>query len=259
METFATKILHLPPVVSRHGPGLDNLMLYVHVLMFALLVGWSLFFLYTLYRFRATKQPKADHFGVRSHLSNYLEIGVALIEAVLLIGFAVPLWARAASVNKFPSEKEATVIRVIGRQFNWIARYPGPDGVFGKGDPRLVTTENPLGVDPKDPHTKDDILAEGSEIYVPLGKPVIAHITSLDVIHCFAIKPMRVTQDAIPGLSIPVWFDPTALGTFQINCAQLCGNGHSNMRGLFKVVTPEEYAAWLKKKGSASSGAASYE
>jgi cytochrome c oxidase subunit 2 len=259
METFVTQILHLPPVVAEHGTALDNLMLYVHLLMFLLLVGWSLFFGYTIYRFRQSKHPKADYHGVRSHASSYLEAAVALVEAVLLIGFAVPLWARGATASNFPAEKDATVVRVIGRQFNWIARYPGPDGVFGKGDPRLVSSENPLGVDPNDPKGKDDVVVQNSEMYVPLGKPVIAYIGSLDVIHCFAVKPMRVTQDAIPGLSIPVWFKPTQTGSYQINCAQLCGNGHSTMRGLLHVVKPEEFDAWIKKQAKSGAGGASYE
>jgi len=92
-----------------------------------------------------------------------------------------------------------------------------------------------------------------------VDKPVIVHLSSLDVIHCFAIKPMRVTQDAIPGLSIPVWFKPTVLGTYQINCAQLCGIGHSKMQGLFHVVSQDDYAAWLKKQAKSGGGAASYE
>ena len=261
MENFVTRILHLPPVVSEHGAALDNLLLYVHILMFALFIGWSAFFIYTIFRFSQKRNPKADYHGVKSHLTNYLEVAVAVIEAVLLVGFALPLWARGTSASKYPAEKDSTVIRVIGRQFNWMARYPGPDGVFGKGDIKFVTGENPLGVDASDPHSKDDVLVQSSEIYVPLGKPVIAHISSLDVFHCFAIKPMRVTQDAIPGLMIPVWFKPTQLGTYQINCAQLCGNGHSSMRGLFHVVTQEEFDAWLKKQPKMGAGAAanSYE
>ena len=259
MENWVTHILNLPPDVAAHGPALDDLLLYVHVLMFVLFLGWSGFFLYTLWRFRQTRRPKADPVGVRSGFSNYLEGGVALVEAVLLIGFAVPLWARGAAVNNFPDEKDATVIRVIGKQFTWTARYPGPDGVFGRAEERLASSENPMGLDPNDPHGKDDILVDNGELYVPVNKPVIAHISSLDVIHCFAVKPMRITQDAIPGLSIPVWFKPVMVGTYQINCAQLCGNGHFSMRGLLHVVSQEDYAAWLKKKSAAGANTGSYE
>lgn len=259
MESFITRVLFMPPSAAEHGAELDALMFYVHVLMFLLFVGWSAFFLYTLWRFNAKRQARADHHGVRSHMSSYLEVGVAIVEGVLLVGFAIPLWARGASLSNYPPEADSTVVRIIGRQFNWIARYPGADGVFGKGDVRFVTQANPLGADPVDPAGKDDILIQTSEVVVPVNKPVIAHISSLDVIHSFAVKTMRVTQDAIPGLSIPVWFTPTHTGNYLITCAQLCGNGHSSMRGVLRVVTPEEYESFLKSQAGQGVDSASYE
>jgi cytochrome c oxidase subunit 2 len=259
METLITKLLHLPPLYSEHGAAVDRLLLYVHLLMFVLFVGWSVFFLYTLWRFRIRNNPAADHVGVKSHASAYLEAGVAGIEAFLLIGFAVPIWARGASLGNFPAEKEATVVRVVGRQFNWMARYAGRDGVFGKGDARFVSAQNPLGIDPNDPAGKDDFLLENGEVVVPVDKPVIAHVSSLDVIHSFAVRTMRVTQDAIPGLSNPVWFKPTQPGNFQITCAQLCGNGHAKMRGLLRVLSRADYDAWFREKALAKAGPINYE
>jgi len=259
METLITKILHLPPLYSEHGADVDRLLLYVHLLMFVLFVGWSLFFLYTLWRFRIRKQPAADRVGIQSHASSYLEAGVAAIEAFLLIGFAVPIWARGASLGSFPAEKDATVVRVIGRQYNWMARYAGPDGVFGKGDLQFVSAQNPLGIDPNDPAGNDDFVLESSEVVVPADRPVIAHVSSLDVIHSFSVKTMRVTQDAIPGLSSPVWFKPTQPGNFQITCAQLCGNGHSQMRGVLRVLPREDYDAWFRERVKAKAPPVSYE
>ncbi|HMJ92361.1 MAG TPA: hypothetical protein VK530_21240, partial [Candidatus Acidoferrum sp.] len=94
------------------------------------------------------------------------------------------------------------------------------------------------------------------EIGVPVNTNIIIHITSMDVIHSFKVFPMRVNQDAIPGMSIPVHFFPTRVGTYPINCAQLCGMGHYSMKGTLKVMEPVEYAKWLKTK---SGGAADYE
>ncbi|MCP5523016.1 MAG: cytochrome c oxidase subunit II [Verrucomicrobiales bacterium] len=259
MEDFIVKLLHLQPLASEHGGDLDRLLFYVHLLMFVLFVGWSVFFLYTVWRFRERRNPKADPVGVKSHTSTYLEGAVALIEAVLLLGFAIPLWARGASLDNFPDEKEATVIRVIGRQFNWIARYPGEDGVFGLGDPKLISASNPFGLDPEDANGADDITLETSEIVVPVNKPVIAHISSLDVIHSFSVKQMRVTQDAIPGLSIPIWFTPTKVGSYQITCAQLCGNGHFSMRGILRVLSEPDYREWLAKQSPRPAAAGGYE
>lgn len=260
METFITKWLHLPPVVSEHGQNIDDLLFYIHILMVVLFVGWGIFFAYTLYRFSQKRQPKADPVGARTHVSTYLEVVVAVVEAVLLFAVAVPIWARAASANNYPNEKDAVVVRVIGRQFNWLAHYPGKDGQFGKADPKFLSTTNPLGRDLDDPLGKDDIIAEGSEVVLPVNKPAIIHVSSLDVIHSFAVKPLRVTMDAIPGMRLPTWFKPTQKGTYQITCAQLCGSGHSGMRGVVRVVDQEEFEKWLASKskpGAANAG--SYE
>lgn len=260
MEDLIVKLLRLPPLASQHGADLDRLLFYVHVLMFVLFVGWSIFFLYTIWRFRQRKNPKADPVGVKSHVSTYLEGAVAVVEAVLLLGFALPLWARSASLDNFPDEQGATVIRVIGRQFNWITRYPGADGVFGMGDPKRISTTNPFGLDPDDPNGADDIMLEAaSEVVVPVGRPVIAHVSSLDVVHSFAVAQMRVAQDAIPGLSIPVWFTPTRTGAYQITCAQLCGNGHYSMRGTLRVLSEEDYRGWLAEQSPRPADTGGYE
>lgn len=259
MQDLIIKLLHLPPLASEHGAEVDWLLFLVHLLMVVLFVGWSAFFLYTLWRYRQRKHPRPDAGGVRGHLSSYLEVGVAGVEALLLIALAVPIWARTASAGNFPKPEESTVVRIIGRQFNWIARYPGEDGVFGRGDVKFVSQQNPLGLDPDDPAGKDDIIVENSEVVVPVGKPVIAHVSSLDVIHGFSVKPLRVSYDAIPGLSNPTWFTPTHEGNFLITCSQLCGNGHFSMRGLLRVVKPEEFAAFLREKKARAAGPVSYE
>ncbi len=259
MDALIIKLLHLPPDASAHGPAVDRLLFFVHLLMFALFIGWGAFFLYTIWRYRQRKHPKPDAAGVQGHLSSYLEVGVAGIEAALLIGLAIPIWARGGSPANFPPESESTVVRIIGRQFNWIARYAGPDRVFGRGDAKFVSQQNPLGIDPADPAGKDDIVVESSEVWVPVNKPVIAHISSLDVIHSFSVKPLRITQDAIPGMSNPIWFIPTKIGNYLITCAQLCGNGHSSMRGLLRVVSQADYDAYLKGKSGKVAGPVDYE
>jgi len=246
--------LGLPELASVHGHDVDALIVYVHLLMIVLFVGWSAYFLYAIWRFRSSRNTKADYVGTTTHASTWIEGAVALVEGVLLIGFAIPLWAR--SVDKFPDPSKSTVMRVIAQQFNWTARYPGADGKFGSNRIDLISRENPLGLDKNDPAAKDDILAAGNEMAVPVGKPVIAHISSLDVIHSFKVVPLRMTQDANPGMSIPVHFIPTKTNTYQIQCSQLCGTGHSTMRGIFKVLSQPEYDAWLKSKAG---GAASYE
>jgi cytochrome c oxidase subunit 2 len=217
--------------------------------MLALFVGWIIYFFYAVNRFRSSRNPKADYVGVRNHVSSYIELAVAAIEAVLLIFIAVPLWAKA--VDKFPAPSESTVIQVVAQQYNWNARYAGPDGIFGRQDMKFVSDTN-FGVDPTDPNGKDDIEL-ANEIHVPVGKPVIIYLSSKDVIHSLKIIAMRVCQDAIPGLRIPVWFKPTTIGRYQINCAQLCGSGHAGMtRGFLTVESQADFDKWLRSKSGAT-------
>src|ERR1051325_5621444 len=195
------ELLQLPVLASEHGQGVDTLIVLVHLLMILLFVCWLAYVAYALFRFHRSRNPKADYLGVRNHASNYIEVVVALVEAVLLIGFAVPLWANA--VDKFPAEKDSIVLQVAAQQFDWNVRYAGKDGVFGKQDPKFVSSSNPFGVNPNDPAGKDDVPTT-TQIHVVVNKPVIAIITSKDVIHSFKIIAMRVTQDAIPGQKAPI-------------------------------------------------------
>lgn len=252
-DWFKYDFLRLPLLASEHGENVDNLLMYVHWLMLALLIGWSGFFIYTVVRFRRSRNPKADYAGVRSHFSSYLEGGVALVEAILLLAFAVPLWASV--VSNPPAEEDSTVIRVMGKQFNWTAHYPGVDGKAGRQDPRLISASDPFGIDRLgDPDAEDDVVVQGN-IVVPVGKNVLAQLTSLDVIHSFAIKSMRVCQDAIPGMSSPTWFKPVMTGEYLITCAQLCGNSHYGMRGTLKVVSLEAYTQWLGEQSAKAKAA----
>jgi cytochrome c oxidase subunit 2 len=200
------KLLGLPPDLSAHGPQIDALLGTVHLLMFALFIGWGSFFVYALIRFRRKRHPSADYAGAKTHASSYIEAGVAIFEAVLLIAFAVPVWA--VRVNGLPSEADATVVRVVAEQFAWNIQYPGPDGKFGRTVASLVSSENPLGLDRDDPAAKDDITTI-DELNLPVGKPVIIYLSTKDVIHSLSLPFFRVKQDAIPGQRIPVWFTPT--------------------------------------------------
>jgi cytochrome c oxidase subunit II len=237
------RFLQLPVLASEHGKDVDALIVWVHWLMIALFIGWIIFFFYAIFRFRKSKNPKADYYGAKTHASTYIEVAVAGVEGILLFALAIPLWAKA--VGKFPSEQDSTVIRLTAEQFTWNSRYPGADSVFGKQDIRLVGSDNPLGYVDSDPHGQDDRTPNPKDIHAPVGKPVIIYLTSKDVIHSFQLDPMRVTQDAIPGMSIPLHFTPNKVGRYQIQCAQLCGSGHATMDGIFTVDTAEDYQKWL--------------
>lgn len=246
---LTAKLLGMPPLASSNGQDVDDLIIYVHWLMLALFIGWIIYFAYAVWRFHHSRNPKADYYGVRNHASNYIELTVAGVEAVLLIFVAVPLWAKA--VDKFPATDKSTVVQVVAQQYAWNFRYPGPDGIFGRQDMRFVSATNVFGVDPSDPNGKDDIQTL-NDLRVPVNKPVILYVSSKDVIHSLKIISMRICQDAIPGLRIPVWFTPTQIGRYQINCAQLCGPGHSAMSGGYlTVLSQADYDKWIQSKSPA--------
>lgn len=239
------EMIGLPANASEHGYQIDQFIEFSHWFMGALFVGWSAFFVYVLIRFRKGRNPVADHEGVKSGISTHLEFAVVLIEAVLLLGFAIPLWARR--VNQFPENKDALIVHAIGQQFSWNFHLPGPDGQFGRRKIELLSNTNAVGLDPSDPAAKDDIVTLG-ELHVPIDRPVIIELSSKDVIHNFCLPHMRIAQDAIPGQIIPMWFKPIKAGNFEVVCGQLCGLGHYSMKGMLVVDSPADYQAWLKER-----------
>jgi cytochrome c oxidase subunit 2 len=230
-----------PVQASTHAAEVDQMTVLVHWLMLVLFVGWGLFFIFVLIRFSKRMNPKASYSGAKGKISKGTEVAVALIEVFLLVFYAIPAWAKR--VKAFPSESEAVVVRVVAEQFAWNIHYPGPDGKFGRTDVKLVSADNPLGLDRKDPNAKDDITTI-NQLNLPTDRPVLVHLSSKDVIHSFGLYEMRVKQDAIPGMSIPVWFIPNRIGEYEIACSQLCGLGHFRMRGFITIQSAADYKKW---------------
>ena len=252
--------LFFPPAASAHAGEIDRLVDIIHWLMLILFVGWGIFFAYVLFRFRRSRNPQADRVGVRSKASTWVEVGVAVAEAVLLIGFSIPLWG--ARVNEVPPAGDSEVLRVVAQQFAWNVWYPGADGKFGKQDLELLDEEtNPLAIDRSDPAATDDITTI-NQLHLPVDKPALITVSSKDVIHSFNLPNMRVKQDTVPGMSIPVWFVPTVTTaemaqrvgnpdfTYEIACAQLCGNSHYSMRGFLTVHEQADYDAWMAEQAA---------
>jgi cytochrome c oxidase subunit II len=136
---------------------------------------------------------------------------------------------------------------VMAEQFNWNFLHPGMDSEFGRQDLTLFSPANKFARDMEDPAGMDDFTTR-DETVVPVGKPVIVHLSSLDVIHSFQVKEMRATLDAIPGLNLPLWFTPNTIGEFEIACAQLCGPSHYLMRAVLRVVSQEDYDEWMVQR-----------
>jgi cytochrome c oxidase subunit II len=238
MQTFLSMF---PAQASTHAAEVDHMTILVHWLMLVLFIGWGCFFLFVLFRFRKGANPRASYTGAHGKFAKSTEVAVALIEIGLLIFYAIPAWA--TRVKAFPAESQAVVVKVVAEQFAWNVQYPGPDGKFGRTDIKLVSADNPLGLDRSDPNAKDDITTI-NQLNLPIDRPVLVHLSSKDVIHSFGLYEMRVKQDAIPGMTIPVWFIPNRAGEYEIACSQLCGLGHFRMRGFITIQSAADYQKW---------------
>lgn len=265
------ELLHkfgLPINASVDGIAIDTVMVLVHWLMLILFVGWGTFFILALVKFRKTKQVQADYQGVKSHLSSVLEVVVAVIEMILLIGFAYPIWAnRVYGVPEVGSG--AVHARVVAQQFAWNIHYPGEDEKFGVTKLELIDeTENPIGLDRTSEGGADDIVTI-NQLHIPVDKKIRLDLSTKDVIHSFSLPELRVKQDAIPGMVIPVHFEanltseefleqtkdtPREGKSLEIACAQLCGLGHYRMRGFLTIHDEQGYANWLEEQKASLTG-----
>jgi cytochrome c oxidase subunit 2 len=222
---------------------------FIHWFMLLLGVGWSIYLFTAIWKFRRKKNPKANYYGFRGHATTHIEIGVIIVEAVMLLGFAYPLWSRR--VDNFPTNGEVVRVRAVGEQFRWLFQYAGPDGRMGRVDPKLMTLNNPLGLDYDDPNAQDDFTSVNSLI-LPIDRRVIVGVTAKDVIHNLSLVPMRIQQDATPGIEQHIWFTPKKIGEWDIVCGQLCGNGHGIMRGIIDVRSPADFDGWFQEQYNGS-------
>jgi len=251
--------LGLPISISSSGPAIDETIVLMHWLMLFLFIGWGTFFIVSLIKFRKSKSPQADYVGVKSHMSTVFEVAVALIEIILLIGFSFPIWANR--VNDVPTSNQDIIhVRVVAQQYAWNIHYPGPDGIFGNLKSELVDeVSNPIGLDRSSFGASDDFFTI-NQFHIPVNKKIRIDLSTKDVIHSFKLPELRVGQDAIPGMTIPIHFEATMtseqflkqmVGTpregkgLEIACAQLCGLGHYRMKGYLTVETEDEYNDWL--------------
>ncbi|KRT68319.1 MAG: cytochrome c oxidase subunit II [Candidatus Rokubacteria bacterium CSP1-6] len=211
----------LPEDVSSYGKDIDflfHLIYYITGATFVLVAAAMIAFL-VLYRHKEGRR------ATYTHGNTTLEIVWTVVPTLILVVLtflSVPTWARI----KMQMPKTDLTVQVNAKQFNWIVTYPGPDGKFG---------------------TEDDKTFD-NEIHVPVGKPVKLVLKAQDVIHSLFLPNLRFKQDAVPGREIPAWFEATKTGKYEMPCAELCGFGHSGMRGWLFVHTPEDYQKWVKQQ-----------
>ncbi|MBI4575946.1 MAG: cytochrome-c oxidase [Planctomycetes bacterium] len=233
----------LPPLASSHGAGVDRTIRYILAATGAIFILGHLTLAFCVWRFREGGAGGYRPVGPRAEWLWALG-PVALMTVVSEVGvlwIGMPVWAEV--YGEPPAG--ALEVEVVGKQFEWLVRYPGKDGVPGRTDPRMVhDARNPLGLDRGDPAARDDVVLRG-ELHLDAGRDTVVRLRSHDVLHSFSLPLLRVKQDVVPGLAIPTRFRPTREGSFEIACAELCGLGHYRMRGTAVVHPAGEFEAWL--------------
>lgn len=238
-----------PQAISIHAQDYDVQFLrtlWVAGLIFLLsqaLLCWVIF------RFRDRGLPAS-----RAEGSRKLEILWSAATGVVFIGLAAAgqgIWARVHLENSSP---DSIRVEVLARQFAWSFRYPGADGSFGRIDIRQVddSAGNPFGIDSRDSRGRDDITT--ALLHVPAGQPVELLLRSRDVIHSFFVRELRLKQDVVPGMTIPLRFTAEKPGTYEVPCSELCGLGHHQMRSALVVMTTEAFEAWLREEAGKAAG-----
>ena len=251
-ELFYKKTLLVQPAASDHGEKID-IMLWITIAVTGLVFFITQILLFWFaWKYQYTERRKAYFFA---H-SNKLELIWTVVPAIfltILVGVGLFYWFKITG----DAPKGAQVVEITGKQFNWLMRYPGKDGVLGRKNYRLTDASNgnALGVDWQDASSHDDL--ESTEMHLVVGKPVQLVINAQDVIHDVGLPHFRMKMDAVPGIPTTMWFTPkyttaqmkSITGNkdfvYEISCDQMCGSGHYSMRGVIIVETQEEYDKWL--------------
>ena len=223
----------LPVDVSQHGHTIDHLFYFILWLTGAVFVVTEVALFWFMLRYDAKNGGKVSY----THGSHSLEIIWTIIPAATLLFIAIyqmNAWADSKIRNPAAgpdgilgtADDMPSTLEVTARQFEWRLRYPGKNGLLGDQD---------------DIHVVNDL-------YLPVNEEILIDLKSADVLHSFFLPNLRVKQDAVPGMKIPVWFRATEKGSFDIVCAELCGWGHYKMKGRITIVSRDEYDEWLDKK-----------
>ena len=231
----------MTPIASNWG-SIDNALiitLYICAIAFVVL---NLFMAWAIWRYRHrpgnTAHYEPENAKLEKRLTLWTGIGIAAMLAPGLIA-----WHEYVTVPD-----DAAIVEATGQQWQWAFRYPGPDGVLGAAEVAHINPDNPFGINPRDPYGRDDILVETNELHLPLGRPVKMVLRSKDVLHDFYVPQFRAKMDLVPGIVTYFWLTPTAAGSYDILCAELCGVGHHQMRGTVVVEQQADFDRWLSEQ-----------
>ena len=227
-----------PASISEHGPAYDRQFLLTIIVVGVAFVAAQLALGYAVWRFRDTGGGER---AVYTHGSNRMEMLWTVVTAVVFITVALIGQKVWWDLHMRDAPPDSAQVRVLAQQFQWNFHYPGPDGRFGRTDPKLISDEsiNYIGLDASDPAAADDTVTQ--TLITEVNRPVRLNLAARDVTHSFWVPQLRFKQDAVPGLDVKVHFTPQKTGQYEIACAELCGQQHYKMRAYMLVLPAEEY------------------
>lgn len=233
----------LPPAISDHAIAHDLQFGRTLIAAAIIFIAAQCALAWAVWRYRWPASFRTEASGPGSQRVEIYSILATAVVFLGLLGLGTRTWA---GVQFTPAPPNAEPVEVLARQFAWSFRYPGPDGRFGRTDLRLINeaASNPFGLDDSDPSAKDDIVS--ATLRIPAGRPVRLSLRSLDVIHSFFLRELRVKQDLVPGMEIPLHFEARVPGTYELPCAELCGLGHHQMRTTVIVMPPAQFDDWKR-------------
>ena len=229
------------PVASNWG-GMDDTIILTFWVTGAVFIAVCLFMAYCTWRYRYQKDRKAEYKPEDKKLEFHLT-WLTTLGVVVMLAPGLVVWHKYVNVPK-----EALNVEVLAYQWGWKYRLPGADGILGKTDIKLVSSENPFGLNLDDPNGKDDLLVDDGDLHLQINKPVKFLLRSLDVLHNFYVPQFRGKMDMVPGLVTFYWLTPIRTGDFEVLCAEFCGTGHYAMRGRVFVDEEKKYNQWLAQQ-----------
>lgn len=249
--TLDAKKYLLPVAASEHGLLTDSYLNLNFAIIIVVFVITQVLLFWFAYKYRHRKGQKA-YFYPDNHKLELIWTAVPAVVLMGLIVYGLKLWTDITG----PAPQDAMVIEIYGKQFDWTARYAGEDNQLGASNFKLVTDENPLGVDQNDPASKDDKITR--DLYLPVNTPVLLKIHSRDIIHSVYLPHLRAQMNAVPGMTTQFHFVPnittdsmktiTGNDKFQyiLLCNKICGVAHYNMRMNVVVSKAEDFKSWYK-------------
>ena len=229
------------PIASNWG-YIDDTIILTFWITGVVFIAVILFMAYCIIKFRYKEGNRSEYEPENKKLEWWLTILTGLgVAGMLIPGLFV--WNQFVTVPK-----DASKIEVMAQQWQWSFRYPGKDGVLGTSEIKFINDDNPFGLNPDDPNGQDDVLIEGDDLHLPMGKPVEVLLRSIDVLHDFYVPQFRAKMDMVPGMITYFWLTPTRTGTFDIMCFELCGVGHYTMRGNVVVETKDSFEEWMSEQ-----------